>query len=291
MRYAIIGSAGQLGTALQKLLGNQAIPLTRADFDAIDAASLRRKLTELQPTHLINCSAYNFVDKAEQEPEVAFRSNAWAVRDMATICSELSAKFVHVSTDYVFGLDTTRTIPFRETDAPGPVSVYGVSKLTGEYFAQTYSANHLVIRTCGLYGVRQVQSGKGTNFVDTMRNLARAGKALKVINDQHCTPSFVEHVAQALVEMLHNDLKGLYHVTNSGQTNWYEFAKTIFELSGIQANLSPTTAAEYANQFPIEKRPARRPGYSVLSCDKLLAGNVKQLPDWRAGLADYLKSV
>ena len=290
MKAVILGAHGQLGTALQKSLAGELFPWSRAEVDAGDAQALAKKLTEVKPTHLINCTAYNFVDKAEHEPEVAFRGNAGIVREMAKICADIDCQFVHISTDYVFGLDSKRTHPFNEDDAPGPVGVYGASKLMGEYYARTYAPRHLVIRTCGLYGKRSQQGGKGTNFVETMLRLAGEGKSLKVIDDQHCTPSFVDDVAMGIAELLGKGAQGLYNVTNSGHTTWYEFAKTIFELSGAKPNLTATTAAEYTAQFPIEKRPARRPGYSVLSLSKYESLGLKALPDWRSGLEKYLQS-
>src|SRR5439155_20410681 len=134
------------------------------------------------------CAAYNFVDKAETEPEAAFAVNAWGVRELAKACTAAGTKLVHFSTDYVFGLDAGRAEPLTENDPPGPVSVYGLSKLAGEYVVRAALPNHLVIRTCGLYGVWG-SGGKGTNFVETMLRLAAEGKRLPVVNDQRCTPS------------------------------------------------------------------------------------------------------
>ena len=144
---------------------------------------------------------YNLVDKAESEPEAAFAVNALGVRNLALACRDLDATFVHVSTDYVFGLDSSRRVPWKETDAPGPVSAYGLSKLTGEYWARQTTAKHVVVRTCGLYGVRGT-GGKGGNFVETMLRVAGEGKPLRVVGDQRCTPSFVGDVAAAMIQLI-----------------------------------------------------------------------------------------
>src|SRR3954449_11369358 len=145
MRTVVLGAPGQLGRDLVPRLSGEVVPLGRADVDLADATSLRTKLTALRPHVVVNCAAYNFVDKAEAEPPAAFAVNAWAVRELATVCRDLDATLVHFSTDYVFGLDTSRTTPWTETDPPGPVSVYGLSKLTGEYLVRATCPKHYVI--------------------------------------------------------------------------------------------------------------------------------------------------
>src|SRR5262249_44784847 len=158
--------------------------------------SLRAVLTELRPDVVVNCAAYNLVDRAEAEPEAAFAVNAWGVRHLALACRDLGCVLAHFSTDYVFGLDEARRTPFAETDAPGPVSAYGLSKLAGEYVVRALCPRHFVIRTCGLYGVWG-SGGKGGNFVETMLRLAGERKSLPVVTDQTCTPSYAVDVAAA----------------------------------------------------------------------------------------------
>src|SRR3954471_24762379 len=151
MRFAVLGAAGQLGRDLCPRLPGDVVPLDRSRADLASPDQLRATLTELRPAVVVNCAAYNFVDKAETEPDAAFAVNAWSVRALARICRDLDCTLVHFSTDYVFGLDTNRRTPFETTDAPGPVSVYGMSKLAGEYAVQAECPKHFVIRTCGLY--------------------------------------------------------------------------------------------------------------------------------------------
>src|SRR5262249_7467563 len=158
----------------------------RADLDLTRFADIPTAIAAVRPDVFVNCAAYNLVDKAEAEPEEAFAANAWGVRELARACTVAKIKLVHFSTDYVFGLDATRTIPLTEDDPPGPVSVYGLSKLAGEYLARAASPDALVIRTCGLYGLRG-SGGKGGNFVETMLRVAEQGKPLRVVNDQRCT--------------------------------------------------------------------------------------------------------
>src|SRR5205823_3341998 len=179
-----------------------------------------------------------------------------------------------------FGLDPARTTPFQPADAPGPVSVYGLSKLAGEYAVRAECPKHFVIRTCGLYGVWG-SGGKGGNFVETMLRVAGQGKPLRVVNDQHCTPSYTADVAGATAALIATGRYGLYHVTNAGATTWYELAKAAFELAGVRADLTPTPSSGYPT-------PARRPGYSVLALDGLAAAGVAAPRPWRAALGAYL---
>lgn len=275
MKYAVIGAAGQLGRDLMPRLDGEVIPLGRPDADLTRPAELAARLGSLKPDAVINCAAYNFVDKAETDHEAAFAVNGWGVRDLARICADLDCALMHFSTDFVFGLDATRDEPYAVDDAPGPVSTYGFSKLCGEYAVRAECPRHLVIRTCGLYGVWG-SGGKGGNFVETMLRMAGQGKPLKVVNDQVCTPSYTADVAAAAVELLKSGRYGLFHITNAGATSWFDFARAIFDLSGIKADLTPTSSREFAAL-------ARRPAYSVLDC-----GGSPPLRTWHVALAAYL---
>ncbi|MBY0526848.1 MAG: dTDP-4-dehydrorhamnose reductase [Gemmataceae bacterium] len=280
MKTAVLGASGQLGRDLGPRLPGDVVPLTRADADLADPAKLRATLETLRPDVVINCAAYNFVDRAETEPDLAFAVNAWGVRSLAAICRDLDCTLVHFSTDYVFGLDVARQTPFSEIEAPGPVSVYGLSKLSGEYVVRTLCPKHFVLRTCGLYGVWG-SGGKGGNFVETMLRVAGQGKPLRVVADQFCTPSYTVDVATAAASLLPTARHGLYHLTNAGSCSWHEFARTIFELAGVKADLSPTSSREYA-------APARRPDYSVLATDKFTSLGLPPTRPWRDALAAYL---
>lgn len=281
MKTAVLGAAGQLGRDLCPRLPGEVIPLTRAEVDLTSAGELRKLLEELRPDVVVNCAAYNFVDRAESEPEAAFAVNAWAVRNLALVCRDLGCVLVHFSTDFVYGLDETRRNPWRETDAPGPVSVYGLSKLAGEYVVRALCPRHLVLRTCGLYGVRG-SGGKGGNFVETMLRVAGQGKPLRVVDDQVCTPSYTVDVASAVAPLLETSQYGLFHLTSAGSCSWYEFARTIFELQGMRADLTPIRSSEYA-------AAARRPAYSVLDNSAREELGLPPLRPWRDALAAYLQ--
>lgn len=280
MRIAVLGGAGQLGRDLIPRLTGDVVAVPRADGDLARPDVLRATVAELKPDAVVNCAAYNFVDKAETEPDAAFRVNADGVRHLADTCREAGAYLVHVSTDYVFGLDDTRTDPLSEDAPPGPVSAYGLSKLAGEYWARMRCPNHLVVRTCGLYGVWG-SGGKGGNFVETMLRVAGQGKPLKVVADQFCTPTYTADLAGTIAHLITKRVSGLVHATNDGATTWHEFAAEIFRQSGVSADLTAISSAEFG-------APARRPGYSVLACPRLADAGLRMRP-WQEALAAYLQ--
>ncbi len=283
MRTVVLGSQGQLGRDLTPRLRGEVYPLTRtAGGDLTRPDLLGETLRELHPTLVVNCAAYNFVDRAESEPEACFAVNTWGVRELARLCRDLDCVLVHFSTDHVFGLDALRRTPWTESDTPGPVNVYGLSKLSGEYFVRSICSKHLVIRTCGLYGLHG-SGGKGGNFVETMLKVASQNKPLRVVYDQCCTPTFTEDLAATTVALVNSGATGLYHVTNSGACTWYEFAQTIFEMAGLKADIKPISSDNYS-------AAARRPAYSVLESTALRSAGLEPMRPWRKALAAYLQA-
>ena len=282
MKIAILGSNGQLGTDLcRTLAGDELFPLTRADFDLCDPAGTARVLGGLRPEVVINTTAYHRVDEIEGRADLAFAVNAVAVDSLARWCAANDAALVHFSTDYVFRGDVPALR--RESDPAEPLSVYGVSKLAGEHLVRIGCARHFVVRTSGLYG-RGGSTGKGgANFVELMLRLGREGKAIRVVQDQVLTPTYTVDLAEALSRLIRGERYGLYHITNSGACSWYEFAAAIFELAGVQSDLSPTTAKEYGSR-------AARPAYSAFAHEALLAAGLPEMPHWRDALGRYLES-
>jgi len=262
-------------------LSGEVFPTTRAELDLSKPETIQVAIAAAKPQAVVNCAAYNFVDKAEAEPEAAFQANAWGVRELARVCKLLDCRLVHFSTDYVFGLDGKRSEPIPETEAPGPVSVYGMSKLAGEYCVRSASPRNLVVRTCGLYGVWG-SGGKGGNFVETMLRVAGQGKPLKVVNDQRCTPTATADLAAITVELLNRDVSGLVHATNAGDCTWFELAAEIFRQAGVTADLTPISSEQFG-------AAADRPGYSVLATDQLSELGVHRPRHWKEALGDYLK--
>jgi dTDP-4-dehydrorhamnose reductase len=280
MKIVVLGAQGQLGRDLVGRLPGSVLGLARADADLTDPERLRQTLQDAKPDVVVNCAAYNHVDRAEDEPEAAFRINAWGVRDLAAICRDLSLFLVHYSTDYVYGLDESRDTPWNESDAPGPVSVYGLSKLTSEYLVRSVCPGHLVLRTCGLFGLHGI-GGKGTNFVEAMLRRAREGTPVRVVADQTCSPSYTMDVADATAALLRAGASGLFHVVNADGCSWYDLAREIFAVAGLTVNVVPISSREYGAR-------ARRPRYSVLGSQGLAAVGVPALRSWREALRAYL---
>ncbi len=281
VKFAVLGSEGQLGSDLCPRLPGEVARLTRAEADLTRTDTLAEMIKKYQPDVVVNCAAYNFVDRAQTDMQVAFATNAWGVAELARLCHEQRCRLVHFSTDYVFGLDDTRETPWAESDAPGPVNMYGLSKLTGEHLLRMVCPQSLIIRSCGLYGVKG-SGGKGGNFVETMLRLGGQGKPIRVVNDQFCTPTYAVDLAQTTVELLQRKRTGLYHVTNAGECSWFQMAQAIFELSGSEPNLMPIPSREY-------NAPATRPRYSVLSGVGIDRIGIKPLRHWREALAAYLQ--
>ncbi len=279
MTIALIGAGGQLGRDLLPLLGDNVVPLLHSDIEISQRDSVSERLGALEPDVVINCAAYNLVDQAEQEPPAAFATNAFGPLHLARWCGEHKRTLMHVSTDFVFGAAGVRPHPYTEQDCPGPLSVYGSSKLTGEQFVTAYCPRHFIVRTCGLYG-HPAPHSKG-NFVQTMLRLAQTRDELRVVSDQRCTPTSTAELARALVDLLATNDFGLYHATNTGAASWAEFAATIFELAGLATTVTPITSSEFG-------AAAQRPAYSVLDCDKLHSILGRSLRPWREALAEYI---
>ncbi len=280
MRFALFGANGQLGRDLSPLLPGEVLPLKRPGADLTNGPEVTQLLRQLRPDVVVNCAAYNFVDRAESELEAACAVNTWGVRTLARVCRELDCLLVHFSTDHVFGLDAGRRQPWTEDDPPGPVSVYGLSKLGGEFLVRAEGPRHLIVRTCGLYGLWG-SGGKGGNFVETMLRLADQGKPVRVVADQVCTPTFTLDLARTAVALIQARAEGLFHVTSGGACSWFEFAQAIFELAGRKVDLAPISTREYA-------AAARRPAFSVLASSRLAGAGVPPLRPWREALTDYL---
>ena len=240
-------------------------------------------MANFRPDVVVNCAAWTDVDAAEGSPEACVAVNADAVRVLAASCNELNATLVQVSTDYVYGARENHVTPYSENDVAGPVNVYGASKLAGEE-AASQARKHLTIRTSGLYAANDHGPVRGRNFADTMLCLAADRRLVKIVNDQHCTPSFIPHVADGILNLLHNKSNGLFHVVNNGSTTWYEFAHELFQTAGIDMTTQGITTDEYPTTAP-------RPRFSLLSTNKFVASTGYSLPHWRTGIAEYIESM
>jgi dTDP-4-dehydrorhamnose reductase len=281
MRIVVTGAYGQLGGELCRQLGDAAIPLDVDTLDLTDGAAVVERLTAIGPEAVVNCAAYTAVDKAEAEPDKCRAVNALAVAHLARACGRLACPLVQISTDYVFGAVTPSPRPWREDDPCQPQDVYARTKLEGEQAAAQHE-KHLIVRTCGLYARRS--DPRAANFVKTMLRLGASRPELRVVNDQHCTPTFVPHLARAIRFLLDAGGTrapwGIYHVTNTGEATWCEFATEIFRQAQMNVAIRPITTAEYG-------APAARPSYSVLDTSAYHRLGGPPMPDWKAALAEY----
>lgn len=285
MKILLLGSNGQLGTDIQSHVAHidaiELITLTREDVDVSECDTLASVLGQYEFDVLVNCTSYHKTDEVEDHADKAMQINAFAVREMAKACLAKNARFVHMSTDYVFG-GPNAGLPLVETDSPAPVNVYGASKLMGESLALNHCEQTYVFRVASLFGVAGA-SGKGGNFVETMIRVGKERGQLKVVADQRMSPTSTADIAWMIVELLKTDAEpGIYHAVNSGEASWYEFAKTIIEAAGVEATVEPISAEEFPTQ-------AARPAYSVLNNDKLTAV-IGTIPGWRSALSQYLQT-
>ena len=278
---ALIGANGQLGTDLveQSGSGRDVMQVTRRELDVREHRHVAEFLAQTRPEVIINTAAFVNVEECEVAVDEAFAINAHAVRNIAIEAERVGAYLVHISTDYVF--DGSSRVPYPETAATAPLNVYGRSKLEGEQHVRTLCRRHLIVRSSGLYGVAG-SSGKRGNFVKTMLRLGREKGEVKVVEDQVLTPTNTKDLAQTIWRMVDRSAQGLFHVTNSGSCSWYEFARAIFELSGLDVAVHPTDSASVGYR-------AKRPAYSVLDNGRLEKAGFERLRPWHEALANHLE--
>lgn len=279
MKVVLIGADGQLGSDLMSTLRSfELYPLYYPQFDVKDAAAANTALTDINPDVVVNTSAFHRVDECEDNPVEAFYMNAIAVRDLSLICRRLDSCLVHISTDYVF--DGKKKSPYVESDNPNPLSVYGTSKLAGEYFVQNICAKYFLIRTCGLYGKAGCW-GKGTNFIDSIIAAADKGEPFKVVNDQIVTPTSTEELSLIISKLIETNDSGIFHLTNKGECSWFEFAQEILRITGHKTKIIPVSSKEYGAK-------AVRPSYSVLKNQRAVLIGLDSFSHWRTALKNYL---
>ncbi len=285
MRIAVLGPNGQLGSdifavAARNDADDELVAVHRSQLDVTNLDDIERILEPTAFDALVNCTSYHKTDEVETNAALGFAVNAHAVERMAMVCERKGARFVQISTDYVFCGDAMT--PYTEDDAPGPVNVYGASKFMGETLARRAHDDTIVLRVASLFGVAGA-SGKGGNFVETMIRVGKEKGELRVVDDITMSPTGTEDVAQALLSMLSREVPaGTYHVVNSEPATWYEFAVAIIDGANVSATVAPVTSDE----FPTV---ASRPTYSVL--DNAKAGAVVGgMATWRDALGRYLRA-
>ncbi len=287
MKILVTGAYGQLGSELKdvaKGISGHRFLFTDADtLDIADENQVSRFFENERPEFVINCAAYTAVDRAETEMEAAQKVNATASALLAKYTQQHNCGFIHISTDYVF--NGKSFIPYTETDPVQPESVYGKTKLTGEHFILSSESKAVIIRTSWLY------SCYGNNFVKTMLRLGDEREMLKVVFDQVGTPTYAADLAKAVLSIASvyenepgNFKTGVYHFSNEGVASWYDFAKSIFEISGLNCKVIPVSSDE----FPT---PAKRPHYSVLNKSKIKSTFNLEIPYWKESLGICIKKL
>jgi dTDP-4-dehydrorhamnose reductase len=279
-RVLVTGGGGQLASDLGALLsGAVAVAAPpRAELDITDDEAVRRIFERVHPEVVFNCAAFHNVEVCEREEDRSFEVNARAVKRLAERSAEAGARFVHLSTNYVF--PGTRSEPYSEYDRPEPRSIYAISKLAGEHCALAYAPEALVVRSAGLFGLHGSGS-KGGNFVTRVIERARAGGPLRMVADQRLSPTYTGDLAPALLEAVDSGASGVLHLTSSGECSWFEFTQAILELAGIDAQVEPV-------ETWIPPGGADRPLNGVLARPAADAAGLTPLRPWRDALADYM---
>ncbi len=280
MKILVTGAYGQLGNEINCLTAK--FPdwqFLFTDVDSLDITSeseLEAWFQNHKPDYVINCAAYTAVDKAESDIEAAVNVNELAPKILAKYSKTYSAKFIHISTDYVF--DGKGCVPYSEEDSVNPKSIYGKTKLQGEKNCFEVNVDSIIIRTSWLY------SSFGNNFVKTMLRLGSEKGQLNVVFDQVGTPTYAADLAKSILEIISISAKnpekfvpGIYHYSNEGVASWYDFAKAVFEISGVKCTVSPVRSVEF-------QTPAKRPDFSVLDKSKIKYTFGMTIPYWKDSL-------
>ena len=281
MKLLVTGATGMLGSKMMDILGasHEGYGTSPQKSEGVFPAEITHPkeifalVQELQPDAIVHCAAYTAVDACEEFPELAHAVNGQGTRNVALAAESVGAEVFYISTDYVF--DGEKEGPYVEDDSTNPTSVYGKSKLEGERAVQEVCSKWYIGRTQWLYGEG------GTNFAQTIIRLGRERESLKVVDDQHGSPTYTKDLAYEVKSILEAKAYGLYHLSNEGKTTWYGFAREILDHANVQVDLQPCTSEE----FP---RTAKRPKNSVLqnkSLDKMLGNSMRS---WQLALEDYV---
>ena len=289
MKILVTGKNGQLGRSIQNLISNydhhEFILVGRDELDLSSSESISKYFDAHSHFDvIINCAAYTAVDRAEDEAGVADQVNHLAVKQLAEFANSQNAKFIHISTDYVF--DGKNESLYLESDNPNPMNVYGKTKLLGEKAAQDTMPNNLIIlRTSWVY------SEFGNNFVKTMLKLGNEMNEIKVVSDQIGSPTYASDLARAILHIISNDNFSkksfpteVFHFSNMGETSWSDFAKEIFRLSNLNCKVNPISTDQYPT-------PAKRPKNTTLSKEKITNHFKLQIPLWQQSLKECLNEI
>jgi len=278
MKILITGSNGMLGHDLIEALGDthELVLTTSKTLDITDRDNVTDFILDSRPDMVINSAAYTDVDGCESNPDLAYSVNGEGVKNLALACRQVDCPLVHISTDYVFNGVNDR--PWVEDDEIGPISVYGKSKLKGEEYIQEILDKYFIVRTAWLYGIN------GRNFPKTMLELAQNHSQITVVYDEVGTPTYTPDLAYGISQLIESENYGIYHLTNSGNCSWCEFARYIFEIADRDVEVIPVTASEFA-------RPAPRPSYSVLENRNWVENGFEPLRDYKEAIKEYIELI
>lgn len=276
MRVLVTGYSGQLGYDVLregKNRGHEMYGTSSTDLDITDKQRVVTYIETLNPEVVIHCAAYTAVDQAEDDQERCYQVNVQGTENLAEAAKAIGAKFVYISTDYVF--DGQGQEPFTEMSIPSPVGYYGVTKLEGEKVVQSLLDDLFIVRISWVFGIN------GNNFIKTMLRLAETRDELNVVGDQFGSPTYTFDLSRLLIDLIETDKYGVYHASNEGFCSWAELAKEIFKQAGKQVNVHAILTEEYPTR-------AVRPKNSRMSKQKLIDNGFKQLPSWQDAVARYL---
>ncbi len=278
-KIIVTGCNGQLGRAVNlQMSDNTDIEFVNTDVGELDITNIDKVMElarEVKPYAIINCAAHTAVDACETDVDNAYRINAIGPRNLSIAATEMGAKMVHISTDYVF--DGKGTRPYIEFDPTGPQGVYGATKLAGEQMVKEFADRYFIIRTAWLYG-------DGKNFVKTMLRLSETNDKVRVVSDQFGSPTSTKELAGAIEHLLFTENYGLFHGTCEGSCNWAEFTEEIFRLAGKKTTVEAITTAEFGAKAP-------RPAYSILENYMLKLTTDYMFADWHDAIAEYIKLI
>ncbi len=273
-QYPEIGATGQLAAAFARRFERAGLDFSYPILDITDFDALMLAVAAYRPDVILNCAAYNFVDKAETDPVQAFKINAFGPALLSHAAKKYNSALVHYGSDYIF--DGLKKIPYIESDPANPLSQYGKSKLAGEQLAAEGGARTLILRLSWVFGPGR------QNFIYKLRDWAKDGRVLKMADDEISVPTYAEDVVDVTLKAVESGLLGVYHLTNSGSASRYEWAEAVLKELGLKNRLERARQSDFI-------LPAKRPGFSAMSNRKISAELNSHIPEWRDAVRSFLQ--
>lgn len=279
MKVLVTGFNGQLGYDVVKEGAKQGLNIVgigREELDITIEKDVHEFVEKVKPDAIIHCAAYTAVDLAEEDKETCWKVNVEGTKFLAFAAKKMKAKFLYISTDYVF--DGLGQNPFSEIDTPNPVNYYGLTKYEGEKVIGQILKHSFIVRISWVFGTN------GKNFIETMLSLSKTRNELNVVGDQYGSPTYTYDLAKILIEMIQTQKYGIYHATNNGYCTWADFANEIFNWKNIDVKVNSIKTEDYPTK-------AERPKNSRLSQEKLIENGFKPLRSWQEAIQHYFEKV